>query len=236
VAFHDSALLALLERDSAAVIRAAHMLGSTCGRDPDDWPLTEIDRALLELHLERHGDRLGAFVICPECEERLELALSISALLASFRSSARPPQRLSTGAWELELRRPTLADLRRAAAAPEQARGAEELGRACVVSARRGGRTVRVDRLPRRVITAVEDRLTELDPAGEPVELTCPSCTLQWSESLEITELVVNELESDARSLLAEVHALASAYGWSESEIVALPASRRREYVSMVVA
>jgi hypothetical protein len=37
-----------------------------------------------------------------------------------------------------------------------------------------------------------------------------------------------------ARSLLAEVHSLARAYGWTESEILALSPQRRSTYLEMV--
>jgi len=38
------------------------------------------------------------------------------------------------------------------------------------------------------------------------------------------------------RRLLVEVHALASAYGWSEQEILSLSDARRRLYLEMVQA
>jgi hypothetical protein len=33
---------------------------------------------------------------------------------------------------------------------------------------------------------------------------------------------------------LEEVHTLASAYGWAQSEILSMSASRRRRYMSMI--
>jgi hypothetical protein len=35
--------------------------------------------------------------------------------------------------------------------------------------------------------------------------------------------------------VLEEVHILASAYGWAQSEILSMSAARRRRYVAMVV-
>jgi hypothetical protein len=43
-----------------------------------------------------------------------------------------------------------------------------------------------------------------------------------------------SEIQMGARRLLQEVHALASAYGWRESEILMLSAARRRAYLEMV--
>ena len=42
------------------------------------------------------------------------------------------------------------------------------------------------------------------------------------------------ELEAQAKRLLRSVHVLASAYGWSESEILALSEARRDAYVELV--
>ena len=43
-------------------------------------------------------------------------------------------------------------------------------------------------------------------------------------------------VEMAARRLLPEVHALASSYGWSEKEILALSPARRRSYIALLGA
>ncbi len=43
-------------------------------------------------------------------------------------------------------------------------------------------------------------------------------------------------MEARAKRLLSEVHALASAYGWSEREILGLSVARREFYLGMVRA
>jgi hypothetical protein len=40
-------------------------------------------------------------------------------------------------------------------------------------------------------------------------------------------------METYARRLLYDVHALASAYGWSEDEVLAVSPARRRCYLEM---
>ena len=42
-------------------------------------------------------------------------------------------------------------------------------------------------------------------------------------------------LDAWAKRVLEEVHTLASAYGWAQSEILSMSAARRRRYVAMVV-
>jgi hypothetical protein len=43
-----------------------------------------------------------------------------------------------------------------------------------------------------------------------------------------------SEIQMGARRLLREIHVLASAYGWRESEILTLSAARRRAYLELV--
>jgi hypothetical protein len=43
-----------------------------------------------------------------------------------------------------------------------------------------------------------------------------------------------SEISAEARRLLLEVHNLASAYGWSESDILSMSALRRRYYLEMI--
>ncbi len=85
----------------------------------------------------------------------------------------------------------------------------------------------------------------ELDEAGEclamadplaenRLTLDCAVCGNQWEETLDIGDFLWTEVDARARRLLMEVHALASAYGWSEGEILSLSETRRRFYLEMV--
>jgi hypothetical protein len=48
--------------------------------------------------------------------------------------------------------------------------------------------------------------------------------------------LLWEEIDARARALLAEVHQLAAAYGWSEGQILALSDRRRAVYLDLVGA
>ena len=51
--------------------------------------------------------------------------------------------------------------------------------------------------------------------------------------NFDIATVLWTELAGLARSLIEEVDALASAYGWSEREILALSGRRRRAYLEL---
>jgi hypothetical protein len=233
---HDGVLLGLLEAGGDAARRGAELAAASTGGDVDSWPLRRLDRVLLELHRELVGDHLVAFARCPECGEGVELEFSAGELIVLLRAAETEPIALSDCGWEIELRAPSVAGVRAAAAIGDPERAAQHLARACVVRARRSGRQVGTGRLPRAALDAIDTRLAELDPFDGPIELACPGCGRRWAELFDVSAFVVAELEAECRSLLAEIHLLASAYGWSEDAILGLPRSRRRHYVSLVTA
>ena len=82
-------------------------------------------------------------------------------------------------------------------------------------------------------LAAVEDTLEMLDPAIETtLAWSCPACGAAWTELLDAASLLASELGSQAQQVLAEVATLALAYHWSERDILAMPAQRRRFYLA----
>lgn len=51
---------------------------------------------------------------------------------------------------------------------------------------------------------------------------------------LDTAALLWDEISIRAGALLQEVHRLASSYGWSEEQILALSATRRAHYLALV--
>jgi len=75
----------------------------------------------------------------------------------------------------------------------------------------------------------------EADPQAEiRLELACADCGHAWAEPFDIVDYLWAEIGDRAKRLTYEVHALASAYGWTEAEVLRLPAERRRRYLEMV--
>lgn len=199
-------------------------------------PLGVRDARLLAVRRALLGDRIDAEADCPACGERLELALGCGALIAA----ASPPP----GAWEIQCGewRVTVRPLdsldAAAAAACDDARVAEDvLLRRCVTDARRHNDACEALALPRDVRDAVSSSLAERDPGAECLlDLACPACGHAWQGMLDVADFVWRELAARGDRLLGEVHALARAYGWRESDILALPEARRAAYLAMVGA
>jgi len=87
------------------------------------------------------------------------------------------------------------------------------------------------------VLQACEDALETLDPNADlALAVHCPDCGGASGAQLDAGILLWDEIDARARTLLAEVHALASAYGWSEGAILALDPARRASYLALVGA
>jgi hypothetical protein len=216
-------------------IAAIAALSGSAPVDAERLALRGCDGQLLELYRKRYGPELRAVSACPECGAVLELQFAVQDLVEALAEPGPRELSLTSGGYELELRLPTVADLARAQRAGDLESAAATLTAACVSACRLDGTEVSPDAVAPAVLDEAQRRLERFDLAGEPLELDCPDCATKWTAALDVPTLVLAELDAEGRRLLADIHVLARAYGWSEREIAALPPARRRRYVEMVV-
>lgn len=209
-------------------------------RSWDEWAratIGERDRYLLKLREELFGPSLEAVAICPACGERLELAFKTGDLSTPARDSASIAEgrQLQTEGYEVKFRLPTSADLLEIASVPAADARANLLERC--IAAESNGEPVRPVSLPDRVMNALLESMAEADPQAEVrIFLDCPSCLHRWSMVFDVLSYLWGEIEDWARRLMLDVHVLASAYGWSEREIIGMSSRRRRIYLEMAGA
>ena len=87
------------------------------------------------------------------------------------------------------------------------------------------------------MLDALTEAMAEADPQSHlELALSCPSCQLDWQSVFDIASYLWSEIETWALRILSEVHILASAYGWRETEILALSPLRRQLYLERVAA
>jgi hypothetical protein len=197
-------------------------------------PLGVRDARLLAVRRALLGDRIDAEADCPACGERLEVELACSALLAA---TSPPPDTwaIECGEWRVTVRPLDSLDAAAAAACDHALAAEETLLRRCVASARCRDVVCGALALPRDVRDAVAESLADHDPGAEwLLDLACPECAHTWQSVLDVADFVWRELAARGDRLLGEVHVLARAYGWRESEILALPSARRAAYLAMV--
>lgn len=230
-------LLHALARPAAGV---ADLRAATVGRR---------DAELFALRGALFGDRMEVVVECPECAEKLEFELGIGELLGKHAhqnaepdtpdgASSRPTLHIDSGSWSVDFRSPTAADLDAvsglAGADAEAAR--EALLTRIVIRAERSGRKAGASRIPSSVQQAIAAAAAEADPAADVrLAMRCPACSQKISAELDIAEYLWRELDVWARAVLSDIHLLASCYGWTEDQILALSPRRRRYYVERCV-
>lgn len=233
-ALSDCDLLALWEsgRHRHPLDRALLALGAAV---PDanyeslaDWSLGRRNKALAELRCHCFGNRLHGWIACSECGEKLEFEMDGRAFAGEPDADGPDgPIVVNTQSFRL----PTSRDLAAAANESSPLRAAIRLVENCRLSG---------DDLAHWSSDHLEEighRMAEADPLAETrLTLRCPSCGQAREEIFDIASFLWEEIDARARRILLEVHALASAYGWGEAEILSLSESRRAIYLAMVQA
>ena len=234
--------------------RALLALGAAFPETPYDrlaeWPLGLRNRALVELRCRSFGQSLQGWISCASCAERLEFSLDGRVITVDGLST---DERLRSGEIDHPVvvnrgtfRLPTSRDLAAAAQEIDPRSAAIRIAENCRISPPSSrSATTEPDAIGIRDPLAqswsdedLEDlgeRMAAADPLAETrLTLHCPNCESDREETLDVAAFLWAEIEARARRLLLEVHTLASAYGWSETEILSLSEDRRARYVEMV--
>lgn len=229
-----SNLLSLWERgaDLHAIDRSAMLAAFARPELPSeaisDLPIGSVTTSLLRLREASFGAHIRCHVDCEHCRQRLQLTLDAQKLL----QSTSPVEGAAPGVdvAGLRVRTPTLRDMAVVANEPDARRAALQLLELCTTQGDPAG-------LSEAALREVEDALEAADPTADlAFDIHCEACGLLSTAQLDAGELLWDEISARARALLGEVHLLARAYGWTESEILALSPARRASYLLMVAA
>jgi hypothetical protein len=236
----DAEMLALWERglarhpiDRALLLCAWARPDLPPARLPE-LPLGIINRALLRLREACFGSRISAWVDCEHCGERMEVTFDTGQLLAGVNEDSTSATHDNTPG-ELEIsnhrfRLPCSRDLAAVSGERDIESAAVKLLENCCLA-----HPADTEAKFAGMLTEAETLMTQLDPAANiNLALGCEECGKTWLADFNIGTLLWEEIDVRARTLLAEVHSLARAYGWSEAAILALSAQRRASYLDMV--
>lgn len=221
-------LLELWERGEGArtARRARALLAAVQSEETvDTMTVGRRDAVLLALRERLFGSALTGITSCPGCGTEIELTFDASEV----RRHAAAADETFTVAG-IEFRLPRAADLERLEGITDLEAARAALLASCIAS---------TDVDPQSISPAISEaaaaRMSELDPQADVTfDLACPSCERAWREPFDVLTFLTGELAAHARRLLADVHLLASAYGWSESDIVRMSPRRRDVYIGML--
>jgi hypothetical protein len=65
------------------------------------------------------------------------------------------------------------------------------------------------------------------------VAISCDACGESWTRVLDVDDYLWCELDAWAARTLQDIHLLATAYGWSEAQVLAVSPRRRRRYLEL---
>jgi hypothetical protein len=186
----------------------------------EELTVGERDRALLDLRSSVFGPAVTALGDCADCGERVEASFEAGDVRLDGPAAA------TVEAGGVVARLPTAGDLLAAEAAPDVEAARRVLLERIVVHG---------EAVTDEAAAALGERLAEADPQADVrLVLACPGCGRSWEEPFEVDTFLWQELEAWVVRLLEEVHTLASAYGWSEREVLELSPARRAAYLELV--
>ena len=228
-------ILAVWERGdvSDALARATALWTAATGADAvDTVTIGARDRALLLSRIATFGPAAASYVECPQCAAELEFELDLRALVATETDKGLGPHSFEHDGWEVEFRLPSTADLR---AVATEGGGLHGLLARSVVSATHDGTLRSAADTAGALVDVLDAEMRRLDPQAEiDLKLDCAACQHHWVARFDIAHFFWREVEVEATRLFGEIHHLARAYGWSESEILGLSPARRHAYLALL--
>lgn len=193
--------------------------------------LFERDAALLRLRVALHGPLTDAVVLCPACgsefdvqvdldriEQHAVAAEAVSVTVDGFRAVVRPPEPGDLSGID-GLDAPALADV---------------LFRRCVAEATFHDEPIAVSALPGSVRLAASRALSQLGMESPAADLICGDCGADWRAPIDIARMVLRDIDAWVTQQLDDVHRIASAYHWTERDILALSPARRQFYLEAI--
>ncbi len=187
------------------------------GGDPALWLIGDRNRAIIAVLCAGYGSPDELWARCPDCDAMHEMQFNPSWMLDQVpQGPAGAGFAAQTDAGEIELRLPVGADL---VALGEAAEAANALLARCA------------PRAAPELGLVLEAEISARDPCAElRFGLTCVGCASKFSANLDPLALLLTEMDRNG-GVLAEIDQLARVYNWTEADLLALPAWRRRLYL-----
>ena len=217
--------------DDATALLALCLAGDAAGllrpEDAPRLPMVDRDRLLAGIYRGAFGDRVEADGRCGACGGAYTMSFGLAVLAESVQPDPDGPARGpdADGRYQLDdvvFRLPTARDIADAAAADDPAAA---LLAACVVAGDAVGRAAEIE-----AAMAAAGPTLDLD-----LDTTCPDCGAAQTPRFRIDAFLTQRLQQERPLLRREIHAIATAYGWSQASILDLTREDRQGYVGLIL-
>lgn len=191
------------------------------------WPVGRRNKALIQLHCSWFGPKIPGVIPCRRCGEKLEIDLD-GRIMAEIGHDAAGVSDETIDFNGQTFRLPNTRDLACIVRETDPQRAAILLLERCRMET--SGTIAWSD----GDLAEIGERMARADPLAEiQVSLRCPDCGNEWEEAFDVVAFLWADISALVRRLVSETHVLASAYGWSEGEIMSMSESRRALYLEM---
>ncbi len=206
--------------------------------DPVNLSIGERDIRLLRLRKQMFGPQLTNVAHCPACKEQVEWTTRVRDLIATHKQ--HPENELfdaNIDQYHIRFRLPNSNDVLYMAVEHDRQTAAKTFLLRCIHAVENSGQTCDVTELPEEILDRLDKHMAEQDPlAVIQMSLTCSACAHSWPLTFDIISYLWIEIDHWARYTLREVAQMAYAFGWTESDILALSPRRRKLYLKMIGA
>lgn len=196
--------------------------------------LGQRNARLLNLREQTFGPHIVGLATCPHCGERLELFFRTDDL------NGAPDEReeilkMSIDGDEVQFRLPNSLDLAVLDPRQDLARNRQLILERCLLKVSHAGEERSLDHLSANAVEAIGARMVKADPHADiRLDVSCVQCGQKWQAPFDIGQFFWTEIHAWANRVLDELHVLASAYGWSESDLLAMSQRRRQLYLERI--
>lgn len=218
--------------------KALLLLHTACtDGDPNDPALLSIgerDARLMQLREWMFGSQLLNIAVCPNCTERIEWMNTVADLLVPSNNELDARFDIQVDNYKIQFRLPNSYDLSKIASQKDSS-NPKLLLEECIVSAYKDAHEQAVNDLPAQVFELLDEQMGTADPQANIVmNLHCPACEHVWDAPFDIVSYLWTEIDNWAKHVLQDVAVLASAFGWSEPQVLSLSPQRRQWYLEIV--
>jgi hypothetical protein len=235
-ALSESAILSAWEQGTAAdavdrpLVLLQHASRALLPDVAGGWTVGRRDAGLIDLCELTFGPVATGTAPCTRCGLPVEISFPLAAIRTDHGDAGLRLELVLDDGRRVSFRLPTSADLRNASQCRTAEDGARMLAAGCLLE----GRSADDAPLADSVIDALGSAMAELDPQSDvSLEARCPACEAELTVNFDVADYVWRRVAMAGRELIFDVHQLAAAYGWSEAEILAIPAGRRHRYLEL---
>ena len=195
------------------------------------------DILLFEIRRYLFGSIFHNVINCPQCSEIVEWKMNMRDLNLPDISLEKLEEKYMLKIDDLTVRFRLLnsQDITQAISNDKRSRNDYQFITKCILDVKRKNKKFINYKLPIKILHKVVKEMEKKDPYADiRLNLSCPVCLFKWIARFDIFSYLWTEIDIWAKHLLQDVFILASAFGWSESEILELSVDRRQLYIGMV--